>query len=226
MKKEMMQQYSVTVFFCLLSLAASLDYDGWLNVKIEHALHCNGNKFCSRGNISLKSLRAGVATIDQIQFNKQHITELKELAASDDFYTMRTLVTSADTKETEFFSSVKAAAFLESGLSDLISVWVLPCGEVIAVNFQVANSSKTDTQYRSPTYDINSKFYLRQVDQAPVPDTASYIQKLEREREAREKGEFKDNRSFLAKYWMYIVPIAIFVMISGAANPEAAQGAR
>lgn len=32
------------------------------------------------------------------------------------------------------------------------------------------------------------------------PDTASYIQKLEREREAREKGEFKDNRSFFAKY--------------------------
>lgn len=32
------------------------------------------------------------------------------------------------------------------------------------------------------------------------PDTASYIQKLEREREAREKGELKDNRSFLAKY--------------------------
>lgn len=84
------------------------------------------------------------------------------------------------------------------------------------------------------------------------PDTASYIQKLEREREAREKGEIKDNRSFLAKYvciellctykyiyynfnmnksqlkydnffqWMYIVPIAIFVMISGATNPEPA----
>lgn len=32
------------------------------------------------------------------------------------------------------------------------------------------------------------------------PDTASYIQKLEREREAREKGDVKDNRSFLAKY--------------------------
>lgn len=32
------------------------------------------------------------------------------------------------------------------------------------------------------------------------PDTASYIQKLEKEREAKEKGEVKDNRSFLAKY--------------------------
>lgn len=32
------------------------------------------------------------------------------------------------------------------------------------------------------------------------PDTGSYIQKLERERDAKEKGEVKDNRSFLAKY--------------------------
>lgn len=32
------------------------------------------------------------------------------------------------------------------------------------------------------------------------PDTASFIQKIEREKEAKEKGETKDNRSFLAKY--------------------------
>lgn len=35
------------------------------------------------------------------------------------------------------------------------------------------------------------------------PDTASYIQKIEREKEARERGEVKDNRSFLAKYVRY-----------------------
>jgi hypothetical protein len=36
------------------------------------------------------------------------------------------------------------------------------------------------------------------------PDTAAYIQKLEKEREARERGETKDNRSFLAKYVSYL----------------------
>lgn len=80
------------------------------------------------------------------------------------------------------------------------------------------------------------------------PDTAGYIQKMEREREAREKGDFKDNRSFLAKYvsnirnnqinfrviivinvfiilqWMYIIPVAIFLLISGAANPDQGGG--
>lgn len=32
------------------------------------------------------------------------------------------------------------------------------------------------------------------------PDTATYIQKLEREREAKERGANMDNRSFFAKY--------------------------
>lgn len=41
---------------------------------------------------------------------------------------------------------------------------------------------------------------VRYPDGGPIPDTATYIQKLEREREARERGETKDNRSFLAKY--------------------------
>lgn len=209
----------------LLHHTVALDYDGWLNIKIQHSINCNNEKFCSRGNISLKSIRSGTSVIDQISFNKQHIEELKELADTDGFYTLRTVCTSPDNKETEFLSSVKAQAFLNSGLSDVINAWILPNGAVMAVSFQVDNSSQA-LLHGSNNHKIQSKFYLRHVEQAPVPDTASYIQKLEREREAREKGEVKDNRSFLAKYWMYIVPVAIFVMISGATNPEPAQAAR
>ena len=58
------------------------------------------------------------------------------------------------------------------------------------------------------------------------PDTASFIQKVERERDARERGEVKDNRGFFAKYWMYIVPVVILVFISSAGNPEGGGAAR
>ncbi|XP_050677012.1 ER membrane protein complex subunit 10 [Leptidea sinapis] len=209
----------------IIQYATCLDYDGWLNIKIDHSINCKGEKFCNRGNVSLKSIRAGNALIDQIPFTTEHIDELKNIAALDGFYTLRTLVTTADSKETEFLSSIKAQAFLQNALSDVISAWVMPNGEVIAVTFQVSNSSHSILLEKEAEYNLSSNFYLRYVDQAPVPDTASYIQKLDREREAREKGELKDNRSFLAKYWMYIVPIAIFVMISGASNPEGAAPA-
>lgn len=61
---------------------------------------------------------------------------------------------------------------------------------------------------------------LKPIEQAPVPDTAGFIQKIEKEREARDRGETKDNRSFLSKYWMYIVPAVILLLISGITNPE------
>lgn len=67
---------------------------------------------------------------------------------------------------------------------------------------------------------INVFFFLRS------PDTASFVQKIEREREARDRGEVKDNRNFLAKYWMYIVPVVILVLISSATNPEGGAAAR
>ncbi|XP_059060135.1 ER membrane protein complex subunit 10 [Achroia grisella] len=211
----------------LIHYAVSIDYDGWLNIKIEHNLNCKDAVYCSRGNIALKSIRSGLANIEQTPFAKQHIEHLKEIAETDGFYTVKTLVTSADNQGTELISSVKARSFLENGLSDVINAWMLPNGAITAVNFQATNSSKP-LQASKDGYLVNSKFYLRHVELAPVPDTTSYIQKLEREREAREKGEVKDNRSFLAKYWVYIVPIAIFVMISGAAsNAETAgQAAR
>lgn len=48
---------------------------------------------------------------------------------------------------------------------------------------------------------------------------------MERDREARDRGEVKDNRGFLAKYWMYIVPVVILVFLTSAGAPEAAAGA-
>ncbi|CAH2091905.1 unnamed protein product [Euphydryas editha] len=223
----MMKLTTIFLALCLFQNTFCLDYDGWLNIKMEHSLNCNFEKYCTRGTITLKSIRAGTAVIDQINFNKKHIDELKELAELDEFYTLRTLVSTAETKDVEIFTFIKAKSFLENGLSDIIRAWVLPNGEVIALSLQAANSSQSKSmEYKNAENKLNSSFYIRHVDQAPLPDTASYIQKLEREREAREKGELKDNRSFLAKYWMYIVPIAIFVMISGAANPEPAGQAR
>lgn len=88
----------------------------------------------------------------------------------DGFYTMRTVVTSEDnSKGTEFLSSVKARSFLDNGLSDVINAWVLPNGAVIAVNFQVTNSSQPLKKKEGDNgFRINSSFYLRYVEQAPV----------------------------------------------------------
>ncbi|KAH7953521.1 hypothetical protein HPB49_009609 [Dermacentor silvarum] len=45
-----------------------------------------------------------------------------------------------------------------------------------------------------------------------------------RKKAERARGENADNRSFFAKYWMYIMPLLIFLLISGASNPEGQGG--
>lgn len=54
-----------------------IDYDGWLNIKMEHSLNCENGKYCNRGTISIKSIRTGTSVIDQITFGRTHIDELK-----------------------------------------------------------------------------------------------------------------------------------------------------
>ncbi|PIO68502.1 hypothetical protein TELCIR_09714 [Teladorsagia circumcincta] len=52
------------------------------------------------------------------------------------------------------------------------------------------------------------------------PDTQLFVQMMERERRARQHGAEADDRSFLGKYWMYIVPVVVFVVISNAMTPD------
>lgn len=42
------------------------------------------------------------------------------------------------------------------------------------------------------------------MESGPSPDTASFVQKIEEEKLAKERGETKDNRSFFAKYVLSI----------------------
>lgn len=74
-------------------------------------------------------------------------------------------------------------------------------------------------------YEFSTVVSLKAVEPAPTPDTAGFIQKVEKEREARDRGETVDNRSFLSKYWMYIVPAVILLLISGVTNPDSQAGA-
>lgn len=74
-------------------------------------------------------------------------------------------------------------------------------------------------------FEFSTVVTLKTIEQAPVPDTAGFIQKIEKEREAHDRGETKDNRSFLSKYWMYIVPAVVLLLISGVTNPDSQGGA-
>lgn len=202
--------------------AYEFEVDGSVTVNLKHFLSDDGNPD-DRGNITVQSIRTGSVALSQTNLLPHHVVRLKALAKNDQIYRLRASVQNGNGKTIPFLTFMKACALVESGLSDVLTLSLDHNGEVVAVT---ASAPFIHCKGEVPA-DHNLRFFnttviVKHMDIGPVPDTATYIQKMEREREARERGDPKDNRSFLAKYWMYIVPLLIFVLLSSAGQPEGA----
>lgn len=219
--------YISYVAICLLALSAitlgsELDHDGWLQLRLLHSFDDSPTpKFIDRGNISISSVRHGSANVVQIGLQDSHVTQLKKLAQNGGKYRLKAVVRSSSGSETTFLTSVLACHLLGMDLEDLLHVWLDSVAEPVAVN--LVSRGPCTTQGPS-TKMWTTNVQVKYPDGGPIPDTATYIHKLEKEREARERGETKDNRSFLAKYWMFIVPGLILFVLMSAQNPEGGPG--
>jgi len=215
------------IYILNAALASNIEYDGWVTIRLEHALVSSENPvFTDRGNVTIQSLRLGSSVVNQKQLSQADRVKLRDLAASNKFYQLKSTVTASDGSETSFISTVKACMLAEAELNDILSVSLDYSGRVITVTLAVASTSTCEGAVVpiDKLKEFSTSIFVRHTENGPIPDTATYIQKLEREREAKERGDVKDNRSFLAKYWMYIVPVVIIMVLSSAANPDGAGG--
>ncbi|WAR01630.1 EMC10-like protein [Mya arenaria] len=97
---------------------------------------------------------------------------------------------------------------------------------------QSAPLSKDDRQLLRSTVDDDGMYRVR----IPIRETeegtvyvssftrASYIEKLKREEQEKTKGGKSDDRSFFAKYWMYIVPFVIIMFVMQSMDPNQGGG--
>jgi len=126
--------------------------------------------------------------------------------------------------ERTFLTSTKACLLYESGLSDIITIHVDLLGNIYGISLSTSlNQCTGEVQENVPS--LNTTVLISYMEHGPIPDVAMYIQKMEQEKVAKERGETKDNRSFFAKYWMYILPVVLVFMMSGAQG-EQAQASR
>ncbi|XP_031838363.1 ER membrane protein complex subunit 10 [Nomia melanderi] len=218
--------YLVYVLISLLASSSSLvcgselDYDGWLQLRLWHAFNDEPEPiYIERGNITVSSVRSGASVVGQNGLLPAHINELKNLAKHDGKYRLKAVTRTSSGNEITFLTSVPACYLLGSDLEDVITVWLDSSGEPIVVSQTSPGPCSTENPF---TNMWTTNVVVKYPDGGPVPDTATYIQKLEREREARERGEAKDNRPYLSRYWMYIFLAFIFIVLSAATNPEAA----
>lgn len=211
---------------------------GQLSLQVDHSID-DGYTFSNRGNLLIHSLRSGYASIDtsNIEGDDPYVTQeqkdaLRKLCEKDSLYLLRLTGPDGSIHRT----ATHACNLVQSGLSETFIVHLDWRNKVVGVSIS-AGSHSSDNRKRSHSDKLSSslnenidplnsavgfksKVLVQPMEMGPQPDTAAFIQRMEQEKLAKERGETKDNRSFFAKYWMYIIPVVLFLAMSSA-NPEA-----
>ncbi|CAH0393801.1 unnamed protein product [Bemisia tabaci] len=205
------------------------DYDMPTSITLFHSFSSDfEDDFSERGTISINTQNIiggyhSTRNVKQSALEQSELQQLKNLARNNGLYRIKAIVKTANGRKTTLLTYVKACLLLESNLSDIITVFLNANYDVVSVSAATIKATCENNFEDIWTKNFNTTVNFRKTEPGPVPDTATFIQTLEREREAREKGGRKDNRSFFAKYWMYIVPAVIFVLLSGASAQEGPQ---
>ncbi|XP_031717731.1 ER membrane protein complex subunit 10 isoform X2 [Anarrhichthys ocellatus] len=203
------------------------------SVPLEHSFEVDDiAKFRVRGALVLKAGREPSVSLTQSQLSEEDRTKLKEVAAVDGLYRIRVprVFLQAD-RQTErqlegyLTAFVRACAMVESHLSDVISLHADVSGYVIGVSIVTFPGACRGTEVEDEV-DLevfNTTLSVMAPVNAPGPETALFVERMEQETEKKGKNP-QEQKSFFAKYWYLILGGAIFLMVTNSAQPPAGGG--
>ncbi|XP_071323211.1 ER membrane protein complex subunit 10 isoform X2 [Trachinotus anak] len=203
------------------------------SVPLEHSFEVDDvAKFQGRGALVLKPGREPSVSLSQNQLSEEDRTKLKEVAAVDGLYRIRVprVFLQAD-RQTEMqmegylTAFVRACAMVESHLSDAITLHADVSGSLIGVSIVTFPGACRGTEVEDEV-DLevfNTTLRVMAPVNAPGPETALFLERMEQESEKKAKNP-QEQKSFFAKYWYLILGGAIFLMASNSAQPPAGGG--
>jgi len=199
---------------------------------IEHSFGID-DQFTSRGQIAFRSSKETTAYFtNEIELNENELEKLKNLAQQDGLYFIRSPIkiggnlNTVDNETTRYVSTfVKACYLYGSRLTEKITIAIDFYGNVIGLSI-ISPRSDCLQEIHIPPHNavFNSTVLIQSQVAGPVPDTQLFVKKIEQEKHDQATGKGKDNRSFIAKYWMYIVPVVLVVLLSSQAEPQEGGG--
>lgn len=197
------------------------------SLMLEHSFGVEDD-FKPRGNIIFRNSRAGYASFaSATELSDDEASKLDKLVDENGLYFIRApSKIGGKINGTNFVQTFVKACYLHgSGLQETITVAIDFSGNVIGVSI-VSPRSECATgghSYSQVDTTFNSSVVVQHQVAGAVPDVQPFVDSQKKQEKEKDKKE-KDNRSFLAKYWMYILPVFLILMVSSQAEPPAEGG--
>ncbi|XP_064603481.1 ER membrane protein complex subunit 10-like [Liolophura sinensis] len=213
-----------------LSISADVlvddEFEGVTTFTVEHSFDLGPNpEFTKRGSVTVKSLKGGRAQFSKpVSLSSEERSRLRDSVSKNGLYRIRIPLRKPDPSLSiqHVSTATKACALFESRLSDHLTINVDQAGEILGVSMVTYPGLCTGQAVNdSGLEQFNSTVEIVQPVNGPTPDTQNYIEKMKKEEQEKIKGAQGDNRSFFAKYWMYIVPVFIFMLIASGTEQNA-----
>ncbi|XP_022987957.1 ER membrane protein complex subunit 10 [Cucurbita maxima] len=194
------------------------DLDSKVQFQLEHSF--GDSDFAPAGLFTarLKTSSHGGQSLTKLRFSRNVFTEedrkkFTALLQEDGFYSVRlttNVLKSQEPGESYVYSSVKARC-LPRGELDEHFVIHMDGVNILAVNYGTPGACPFPRQLRLPSkWSFNSLTFLKSGEQAPrTPIFADDILVGET---GEGEGVKPPEKSFWAKYWMYLIPLGLIVM--------------
>ncbi|KAA8538774.1 hypothetical protein F0562_025466 [Nyssa sinensis] len=207
------------------------DSDSKVQFSLDHAF--GDSDFSPAGTFTarLKTGSHGGQTLTKLRFSRNAFTEtekglFKKLLEADDFYRIRVPSNVLSPPGRDYIiSAVKARCIPREGLDEHFVIH-MDGVNILAVNYGSTGSCQYPRQFKFPAkWYFNSHTVLKNSEVAPR--TQAFTEEILGGENGEGEGIKPPERSFWAKYWMYLIPLGLIVMnaITQAMNMPEEQAA-
>ncbi|XP_074557150.1 uncharacterized protein LOC141813140 [Curcuma longa] len=183
---------------------------------LEHQLGTSGFSPAGTFTARLKSWGHGGQTLTKLRFSRNALTEeekeaFKKLLKEDGYYTIRLPSNVLDPPGREFVvSSVRARCIPRESLDEHFVIHTDGVN-ILAVNYGSAGACQYPRLLGYPAkWSFTSYTLMKTSEQAPR--TPTFAEELLAAEEGVGEGVKPPERSFWAKYWMYLIPLVFIVL--------------
>lgn len=178
-------------------------------------------EFKPRGSILVRprsDRRTAQITLNQVELTDSDLAELKEASDRGGTYSLKATLKKREGDKLVAIKTtqtlIKACSLYVSNLADFITINLGPFQDFVSINtFTTEPECIGQTIHSELSRRFNTSVQVDSIAVAPAPDTETFIQRIEEEARNKSKQGKEDNRSFFAKYWIYIVPAVVILML-------------